>query len=126
MARLDDAVRSTYQDYQRFGGGEQGGPGRRAGGGPVTKDTPYLVGENGPELMVPHASGMVISAPKTQQLLSGHTGGPAVTAGIGPLNLTVVVQDQTLIGMTSGTQRQMGETIGPVIFDWGKRRGLWG
>lgn len=33
---------------------------RRALGGPVKKRTPYLVGENGPELIVPEEDGMVI------------------------------------------------------------------
>jgi ABC-type transporter Mla subunit MlaD len=36
--------------------------GARAKGGPVTKNVPYWVGENGPELMVPEANGRVMSA----------------------------------------------------------------
>lgn len=35
-------------------------PKKRAMGGPVMGSTPYLVGEQGPELIVPGASGMVI------------------------------------------------------------------
>jgi hypothetical protein len=34
--------------------------GARAGGGPVSYNTPYLVGENGPEIVVPNGSGTVI------------------------------------------------------------------
>jgi len=34
---------------------------KRAGGGPVDAKTPYLIGENGPELFVPSAGGDVIS-----------------------------------------------------------------
>ena len=33
----------------------------RASGGPVSAKTPYLVGENGPELFVPNAGGQIIS-----------------------------------------------------------------
>ena len=34
--------------------------GARASGGPVSGGKPYMVGENGPEIIVPHASGVVI------------------------------------------------------------------
>ena len=32
----------------------------RAGGGPVTKGKPYIVGENGPEVFVPKANGKIV------------------------------------------------------------------
>jgi len=35
-------------------------PGARAGGGPVTAGSPYMVGERGPELFVPQASGSIV------------------------------------------------------------------
>jgi hypothetical protein len=35
---------------------------KRASGGPVTRGTPYLVGEHGPEVVVPNAAGRVLSA----------------------------------------------------------------
>lgn len=35
---------------------------RRASGGPVQRGTPYVVGENGPEIYVPDAAGRVLSA----------------------------------------------------------------
>lgn len=38
----------------------QGGIGARAGGGPVQAGMPYIIGENGPELMVPQSPGMVL------------------------------------------------------------------
>lgn len=50
-----------------FGGGASGGTGLigqalgfRANGGPVTAGQPYIVGERGPELMVPSQSGTII------------------------------------------------------------------
>jgi len=45
--------------------------GRRAAGGPVSAGRAYLVGEEGPELIVPNASGMVLTAGQTQAALGG-------------------------------------------------------
>jgi len=46
------------------------GIGYRANGGPVSANTPYIVGERGPELMVPSSSGMVLSNSATRQQLA--------------------------------------------------------
>lgn len=43
----------------------------KAVGGPVAGRTPYLVGEKGPELIVPKKDGYVLTADQTQQALSG-------------------------------------------------------
>ena len=46
-----------------FGGGATGMPLNllaRAGGGPVSSGQPYMVGERGPELFVPKASGSIM------------------------------------------------------------------
>ncbi|MGB4713826.1 MAG: tape measure protein [Pontimonas sp.] len=51
-----------------FGGGSFGG--FMANGGPVSANTPYIVGERGPELMVPSTSGMVLSNSETRQQLT--------------------------------------------------------
>ena len=50
-----------------FGGGSFGG--FKANGGPVSANTPYIVGERGPELMVPSTSGMVLSNSETREQL---------------------------------------------------------
>ena len=42
-----------------FGGGSFGG--FRATGGPVNANTPYIVGERGPELMIPSSQGRIVS-----------------------------------------------------------------
>ena len=42
-----------------FGGGDEA-PEARAVGGPVSKSTPYLVGENGPEIFVPKDAGDIV------------------------------------------------------------------
>lgn len=65
--------------FGAFGGG-------RASGGPITAGVPYLVGEQGPELVIPKSSGTVIPAGATAQMLGGRSGGSP---------LTVVVQGAT-------------------------------
>jgi hypothetical protein len=63
----------TGERPRRRGGGMTALPpsfqGFRAKGGPVTKK-PYLVGEEGPELFVPAASGTIIPNPKTQKKMN--------------------------------------------------------
>jgi len=50
--------------------------GKRAGGGPTAAGGAYLVGENGPELLVMGSDGgQVLSAQQTQQALGGGGGG---------------------------------------------------
>jgi hypothetical protein len=53
--------------------GDGSGPQKRAMGGPVSSGTPYLVGEQGPELFVPRASGSIVAAGRF-----GGGGGPLV------------------------------------------------
>ena len=63
--------------------GKQGLPGYRAEGGPISAGSPYIVGEEGPELVVPQSSGTVIPndafSAATAALSRGGGG-----AGIGP------------------------------------------
>jgi hypothetical protein len=60
---------------------------RRASGGPVSRGTPYLVGEHGPEIVVPSAAGRVLSAAATRgvarsaQLVGTSGGGGGFPAG---------------------------------------------
>mgnify|MGYP003120828549 CR=1 FL=1 len=65
MAR--DLVRSKIMSLLKtaFGGGQEGGFfsrifGKKAAGGNVMANRPYMVGERGPELMVPSSSGRII------------------------------------------------------------------
>lgn len=55
---------SFFKGLFGFGGG-------KAGGGSVTGGTPYLVGEKGPELFVPGASGSIVPARETRAMLGG-------------------------------------------------------
>lgn len=45
----------------------------RARGGPIAAGQPYIVGEEGPELIVPSGAGMVMTAGQTSGMLSGGT-----------------------------------------------------
>lgn len=57
------------QQYGWYSGGGYVTP--RAGGGPVSSGRPYLVGERGPELFVPDASGAITSNQDTAALAGG-------------------------------------------------------
>jgi TP901 family phage tail tape measure protein len=52
---------------------QQFGPEARARGGPVSAGMPYLVGEEGPELIIPRGAGTVLPAGQTAGVLSGST-----------------------------------------------------
>jgi len=52
---------------------------KKATGGPVGKGVPVLVGEHGPELFVPSASGRVLPKMQTENALAGASGGGAPT-----------------------------------------------
>jgi hypothetical protein len=62
-----DLVRLVFQNVitaplaKGIGGAINTALGMRAMGGPVSANTPYLVGERGAELFVPHASGSIVS-----------------------------------------------------------------
>ena len=49
--------------------------GGKAAGGPVTANTPYVVGEIGPELFVPNTAGYIIPNNDLAGALSGNSGG---------------------------------------------------
>jgi hypothetical protein len=60
------------------------GWGARAKGGPVSAGMPYMVGEEGPELIVPDANGMVLTAAETAALGRGAgSGGRGAVGGAG-------------------------------------------
>lgn len=56
-------------------GGQSVNVGMRAAGGPIKRGRPYLVGENGPELVEPTSDGMVIPAGLTQRIQAALAGG---------------------------------------------------
>ena len=86
-ARID-RERCAFATLDEFDGGVGVELAQRAAGGPVSANTPYVVGEVGPELFVPGASGNIIPAGKTAAMMSGGGSGGAtinitVNAGLG-------------------------------------------
>jgi hypothetical protein len=67
-------------------GGIGYGVGQRAKGGPVSAGRPYLVGEQGPEIVVPSQSGTVLTASQTAAVATGNTavGGGTTIVNIYP------------------------------------------
>ena len=57
---IPDNISTTFEVTYR-----SGGINRRASGGPVASGTPYLVGEQGPELFVPNNSGTIVPHNRT-------------------------------------------------------------
>ena len=72
---------NLFGSFGSAGGGSSGGGlaslfgslfgGGKAGGGPVSMGTPYLVGENGPELFIPPANGTIANSPSTRRMMGG-------------------------------------------------------
>ena len=85
------AVQGFELTAGQLAGGKKGSIDFKASGGPVKANTPYIVGENGPELMVPSSSGVIVP----NDALSGATSGSPVSMGGGG-GMSVVVNISTL------------------------------
>jgi hypothetical protein len=88
---------------------------KRAKGGPVRAGEPYIVGEEGPELVVPSQSGTVLTAGETRAALSpvsgsGMAGGTSsgITVNIYPKALPT---DRELIDLVNSVRRRNGNVI---------------
>lgn len=89
---------------------------KRASGGPVSANTPYLVGERGPELMIPAASGTVIPNNKV--------GGAGVTV-VQNINVSTGVQ-QTVRTEIKSLMPQIAESAKSAVMDAKRRGGSYG
>lgn len=87
------------------GGGAADYPGRRALGGPVEAGFPYLVGEHGPELMVPSAAGRIVPNHRL----------PASVPAAAEMSLTIVVQGNTLLGSDSAMAAELARRVEPEL-----------
>jgi len=61
----------------------------RASGGPVRAGEPYLVGEEGPELIVPEMAGTVLTAAQTSETLRGAVGGDGASLDMAGLRADI-------------------------------------
>ena len=73
VARPRQARITITQTYANAGRETRGGLQARAMGGPVAAGTPYLVGERGPEIIVPSTNGTVIPNHKLGTAAGGQT-----------------------------------------------------
>ena len=101
------------QDASRMGGDGFGPPAPRSMGGPVTGGRPYLVGERGPELMVPAGNGTVIP--------NNALGGGGVTV-VQHINVTTGVQ-QTVRAEIANLLPQISNAAKSAVADARMRGG---
>lgn len=101
--------------------GAAGAVGKRAMGGPVQAGQPYVVGEFGPELVVPGADGFVLNHKQTQGLMAG-AAGPAEASAyqLGPGGLGVDVMNTMKANNAAALKYAHNPVGGPVA------RGLFG
>ena len=80
----------------------------RAHGGPVSKDTPYVVGEGGPEVFVPDNSGVIVpnGASRVGAGLGGNVFNINVSGAIDPVATARQIR-QLLLGLGSTTGVKM-------------------
>lgn len=97
--KLYTAAEGGTADRRSFGS-----LGRRAQGGPVSAGTPYLVGERGPELMVPASSGTVISTADLAAMLSG-LGGPSFNLAAGAVQISNPVPEPASASVPKALRR---------------------
>jgi hypothetical protein len=90
------------------------GPLRHAMGGPAVARHPIIVGEEGPEIFTPHASGTIYSNPETRRFLGGNgtSGGTSVGA---PMSVTIqldpVATRSLLEGRAVNTSTRAGRGV---------------
>ena len=100
---------TRYQDIDARAG-EGPAPQRRAVGGPISAGTPYIVGEEGPELVIPKAAGTVVPAGPTAAMMGRRGGMAPVTSG-GGTHITVnvagtVTAERDLVDVITRAQLQ--------------------
>ena len=118
IQRLIDKYRTLNTVSGALGGIDDRGssqgsysPGRAAGG-PVAANKPYVVGEEGPELFVPGASGTIIP---NDAMASGGTS----AGGVWQLNVNV-----TGAALTPAISAQLAREIGPALVTYLRDRRL--
>lgn len=83
----------------------------RASGGPIAAGVPYMVGEQGPELIIPSQSGTVMTAAQTKAMQSGASGGSAFGGGGGTTNVVFSfapgTSDRLIAALIDGIQLEV-------------------
>jgi phage-related minor tail protein len=97
-------------------------PAPRASGGMMSPNTPYLVGERGPELVMPNRQSTVMNADLTQKALSG--GGETIVVNQ-TINVSTGVQ-QTVRNEIQSLMPQISEAAKSAVVDAKRRGGSYG
>lgn len=100
---LFDGMKSSNSGFGAVLGELFGGA--RAAGGPVMSGVPYLVGEEGPELIVPTSAGTVIPAAQTAAM--GRLGGPTNITFVLPGRNDMRTESQRQSDLARSTNRQL-------------------
>jgi len=103
------------------GGGAKGGG--KASGGYMMANTPYLVGENGPELVVPSRQSTIMNADLTQKAI-GSGGGETIVVNQ-TINVSTGVQ-QTVRNEIQNLMPQISEAAKSAVVDAKRRGGSYG
>jgi hypothetical protein len=110
---LFDALTTFIGGAGAGAGGGGAGAGTRAVGGPVSAGSPYLVGENGPELFVPSAGGQIVP--------NGRMGGGGVTVNQN-INISTGVA-QTVRAEVANLMPQIAQTAKAAVAEARMRGG---
>lgn len=100
-------VRAIWEEVRNVPGFMQ----RRAHGGPVSAGTPYLVGERGPEVIVPSGSGTVIPNNRLAAASSG---------------TTIVYSPTIQVAGSVVAEQDLGEKMMRQFQEWVRRNGTLG
>lgn len=105
-----------------LGGGGTGATGANYSGGSMRANEPYLVGENGPELVIPRKSSTVVNADLTSKAMGG--GGETVVVNQ-TINVSTGVQ-QTVRNEIQNLMPQISEAAKSAVVDAKRRGGSYG
>ena len=89
--------------------------GHRAGGGPVSANTPYVVGENGPEIFVPGNSGSIVP---NNKLGGSSTNNTTVNINVGLMTGSAIEQRDAAMRIFENLKdiaSQRGQTVSQMI-----------
>lgn len=88
-------TKKTIETYEQHAARDDN-PEHKATGGPIDAMTPYLVGERGPELIMPGVDSTVLTASETRRALSGPPAGGGSSGGGRTVNLFVDARGSSL------------------------------
>ena len=121
VQRLVNSVTSALSVGGGLGGFLGGLLGGRASGGTMMANSPYLVGEHGPEIVMPGRSGTVANADLTRKAMNGGE----TTVVNQTINISTGVQ-QTVRNEIKQLMPQIAESAKSAVLDAKRRGGSYG